>query len=95
MEHGIVTGASYRAEMPYRGPGEKIEIPENEHGNAEYLAVKSFIECIRNNQKPAADIEAGFGSGVAVAIGNEAIDKGTRVVFADRVKQAQSAKAGA
>jgi predicted dehydrogenase len=95
MEHGIKTGASYRAEMPYHGPGEKMEIPENEQGNAEYLAVKSFVDCVRNNRKPEADIDAGFGSGVAVAIGNEAIEKGSRIVFADRVKQAQSAKAGA
>jgi predicted dehydrogenase len=86
VEHGVVTGPSYRAEMPYRGPGEPIEVPQGKEGSADYLACRSFINSLRDNQRPQADERAGRAAGVAVAIGNQAIDQGRRIGFADAVR---------
>ena len=86
VEHGIVTTASFRAETPYRGPGEPIKVPEGLAGNPDYLACKSFIDCIRNHRKPSADEQSGYSSAVMVALGNQAVDTKTPVRFADHVK---------
>ncbi|HEX2711202.1 MAG TPA: Gfo/Idh/MocA family oxidoreductase [Candidatus Acidoferrales bacterium] len=88
VEHGVVTGASYLAEMPYRGPGHPIEVPEGEAGSADYLACRSFIDCVRSNRRPEADEQAGWAAGVTVAVGNHAIDHGGRVRFAEHVRAA-------
>lgn len=94
MEHVIVTGASYRAEMPYQGPGEPIPVPEGEQGNADYAACLSFIECIRNHQRPQADEQMGWRAGVTVALGNQAVDEGRRIRFADHVRPLQTQNEG-
>jgi predicted dehydrogenase len=87
VEHGIVTGATYRAEMPYRGPGEPVAVPSDKMGSPDYLACAAFIECIRkgNDQRPQADEQAGWASGVAVVLGNLAIDQGQRIVFSEHL----------
>jgi len=87
VEHGIVTGATYRAEMPYRGPGEPVAVPRDKLGSPDYLACAAFIECIRkgNDQRPQADEQAGWASGVAVVLGNQAIDQGKRIVFSEHL----------
>jgi len=87
VEHGIVTGATYRAEMPYRGPGEPVVVPEDKMGNPDYLACLSFIDSIRRDQRPQADERAGWASGVAVALGNLAIDQGKRIVFSEHLRR--------
>jgi predicted dehydrogenase len=87
VEHGIVTGATYRAEMPYRGPGEPVVVPEDKLGNPDYLACLSFIDSIRRSQRPQADERAGWASGVAVALGNRAIDQGKRIVFSEHLRR--------
>ena len=81
LEHGIVTSASYRGEMPYRGPGELVSVPEGKQGNPDYLACASFIDCIRANQRPEADEGLAWAAGVAVAFGNQAIDQGKRITL--------------
>jgi predicted dehydrogenase len=72
-EKGITTGASYRAggEMPYRGAGKKLDVPV--HEDPTQTACRSFIECIRTGQKPAADVHAGHGAALAVVVANESI----------------------
>jgi predicted dehydrogenase len=87
VEHGITIGASFRAEVPYSGPGDPLPLPEGIEGSADYLAVRSFIECLRKNQRPSADDRAGWASGVTIALGNQAITTGERVKFADHIKQ--------
>jgi hypothetical protein len=82
VEHGVVTSASFRAEEPYRGPGEPLPVPEGTAGSPDFLACQSFIEDIRNHQRPDADEHAGWASAVMVALGNQAIESGTRVAFA-------------
>ncbi len=86
VEHGITTTASFSAEVPYTGPGDPLHVPEGKEGSADFLACQSFIECLRNNQRPSADEHAGWNSGVTVALGNLAIDSGQRVLFADHLK---------
>ena len=88
VEHGVVTGASYLAEMPYRGPGHPIEVPESKAGSADYIACRSFIDCVRNNRRPEADERAGWAAGVTVAVGNHAVDQGGRVRFTEHVRMA-------
>jgi predicted dehydrogenase len=86
LEHGIVTGASYRAEMPYRGPGEAVSVPKDQLGSADYVACSSFIESIRSNHRPEADEQIAWASGVAVALGNQAIEAGKRVSFREHLR---------
>ena len=86
IQRGIVTGATYRAELPYRGPGEAIPVPEDKQGSPDYLACSSFIECVRNNRRPEADEEKAWREGVAVALGNQAIYQGQRIVLRDHLQ---------
>jgi predicted dehydrogenase len=83
---GLITGPSYRAEMPYTGPAEEFEIPEGNSGSATYLACESFVDCIRNNKRPQVDEVVGRESGAMVALGNMAIESGKIIKFADHVK---------
>ena len=86
VEHGVVTGASYRAELPYRGQGQPISVPSGTQGNPDFVACNSFIESIRNNQRPKANEEVAWNCGVTVALGNYAIDHETRVKFSDHLR---------
>ncbi len=87
-ERGVPTGATYRTrgEMPYRGPGSPVKIPEGAEGNPNFLACRSFIESLRNNTRPLADERVGWGSAVSVYLANQAIEAGRRITFADHLK---------
>jgi len=86
VEHGVVTGASYRAELPYRGQGQPLKVPEGTQGNPDFLACNSFVDSVRNNQPTKADEEVAWNCGVTVALGNYAIDHDARVKFSDHVR---------
>jgi predicted dehydrogenase len=86
VEHGVVTGASYRGEIPYRGSGHPIDVPEGKESNPTYAACESFIRSVRQNKRPEADERVAWAEGVAVTLGNKAIDYGKRVLFAEHVK---------
>ena len=86
VEHGVTTGASFAAEVPYNGAGEALVVPDGLEGNVNYLAMSSFIDCLRNNKRPSADERAGWNSGVTIALGNLAISSGQRVNFADHIR---------
>src|SRR2546425_5115679 len=87
-ERGVPTGATYstKGEMPYRGPGSPVRVPEGTEGNPNLSACKSFIDSLRNNTRPFADERVGWGSGVSVYLANQAIAAGRRIMFADHVK---------
>ncbi len=85
VEHGVVTSASFRAEVPYRGPGQPIAVPEGTQGNPDFLACQAFIESLRNHRRPEADEHSGWSSAVAVALGNKAIASGAPVKFAEHL----------
>ena len=73
VEHGIVTGASYatHGEMPYRGPGEKVQTGADE--DPTFVAVRSFIEAVRGEHDIDANVDVGFGSGIACAVAHDAV----------------------
>ncbi len=87
VEHGITTSASFKAEMPYHGPGEPVPIPEDKMGNADFVACNSFIESLRKNQKPEADEETALRAGMAVALGNQALEQGKRILFSEHMRK--------
>jgi predicted dehydrogenase len=86
VQTGLITGPSYRAEMPYEGPAEEFDIPEGDSGSATLLCCQSFVDCLRNNKRPQVDEIVGRESGAMVALANLAIETGTRIQFADHVK---------
>ncbi len=87
IERGVHTSAtlSTSGDMPYRGPGLPIVIPEHEAGNPNFLAVASFVQSVRSGTRPVADEQVGWNSAVAVALGNEAIRGARYVEFADHL----------
>lgn len=87
-ERGVPTGATYRTrgEMPYRGPGSPVKIPEGAEGNPNFLACRAFIESLRNNTRPFADEHVGRASAVSVCLANKTIEAGHRIMFADHLK---------
>src|ERR671925_557625 len=82
-ERGVPTGATYRTqgEMPYRGPGSPVKIPEGAEGNPNFLACRSFIESLRKNTRPFADEQVGRASAVSVPLANKATKHGRRIPF--------------
>jgi len=87
IDHGVMTGASYMAEMPYRGKGEEVPVPEDVEGNANYLACESFVRSIVNRQKPEADEREGWAEAVAVILGHKAIEEGKRIWFREHTSR--------
>jgi predicted dehydrogenase len=87
-ERGVPTGATYRTqgEMPYRGPGSPVKIPEGAEGNPNFVACRSFIESLRNNTPSLTDEHVGWSSAVSVCLANEAIAQGRRIIFADHLR---------
>lgn len=88
IERGVRTGASYsvRGDMPYRGPGASIKVPETAAGNPNFMACQAFIDAARRQSRPFADERVGWASSVCVHLANKAIEQGTRLRVADYVK---------
>ncbi len=74
IKKGILTGASYstKGEMPYRGPGERLQVGTTE--DPTFTACRAFIDCVRKKQQPLANAEVAFASGVASACANKAVN---------------------
>lgn len=72
-ERGVVTGASYSTagEMPYRGPGERVEAGASSDPTLE--SVRSFVNAVRGEHAIDADVHVGFGSGIACAVAHDAV----------------------
>jgi hypothetical protein len=88
IQRKLVTGPTYRAEQPYHGKGESPIGGEAE--DADLLACREFIDCIRNRRRPEADENMGWSEGVTVALGNRALEEGRRIAFSDYVGTAVS-----
>ena len=75
VKHGITTGSSYstQGEMPYRGPGERLAVTATE--DPTLTACRAFIESVRSKQQPVANAGVGYGSGVAAAVANRAVNE--------------------
>lgn len=81
----VTTGPSMAAEAPYRGQGHPVELPKDAV-SADHAACRAFFESVRNNTKPDCDEHVGFKTTIPVLLGNMAIDKGSRIRFADHVR---------
>ena len=88
MKEGVNTTSTLSTEgdMPYRGPGRAITVPVEEDGDPNHLAVMSFFDDLRTDRRPFGDEQVGWGSAIAVALGNQAVYDGTPVTFSDHVK---------
>ena len=76
---------STAGDMPYRGAGEPIVVPEDEVGDPNLLAAAAFCDGLRNDRRPFADERVGWETAVSVALGNRAIYANDRVDFGDFV----------
>ena len=87
VDRGLKTGASYETnwEMPYRGPGERVQVPKEE--DPTLTACHAFAASVRNKRKPIANAEVGFGSAIACAVGKDALKEG-RVMQLPQLAQA-------
>ena len=85
-----MTGATLatRGDMPYRGRGRPLAVPDGEAGNPNFLAAADFIDAIRNDLPTFADERVGWASAVAVALGNQAVRGLNHVEFADHLEGA-------
>ncbi len=83
VQKGLATGASYRAssEMPYRGEGHRVAVANPEEPTL--TAVRSFVQCVRDNKRPFADEHVGYGGAVAVSVGIDAKEQERTVRFGD------------
>ncbi len=81
FENGIETSPSLSSsgDMPYRGTGEPIEVADPIEPDLASCA--DFIACLREGRRPVADERVGRDSGIAVALGNQAIRTGQPVTF--------------
>lgn len=72
VQRGVETGASYstHGEMPYRGPGEKLQVTGEDPTLA---ACRSFIGAVRGEHPVFADALVGFRSGIASAVAMDAV----------------------
>lgn len=88
VERGVVTGATFstKGEMPYRGSGAVVRVPDGAEGNPNFLSAAAFFDAVRSGTRPFADARAGYESATAVDLANRAIDGGRRMRFADHVK---------
>jgi hypothetical protein len=61
-------------------------VPEGLEANLDFLAARSFVDCLRNNKRPEVDEEVAWMAGVSVALGNQAIDRKMFVEFGARAQ---------
>jgi predicted dehydrogenase len=81
IEHKLITGPTYSAEQPYHGSGDTPI--KGKVDDANLLACRAFIDCIRNHRRPIADVEAGWSQGVTVALANRALELDRKVTMAE------------
>ncbi len=89
IERGVNTAATLATEgdMPYRGAGAQIVVPQEEQVSPDFRAVQSFFDSIREGTKPFANEEVGWRSAMAVALGNHAIYERMWVNFKDYTRK--------
>jgi len=88
IEHKLITGPTYSAEQPYHGKG---DVPKKgSASDADLLALKEFIDCIRKHRKPVADENLGWNQAVTVALCNKALAEGRKVTLKEFLEPAKS-----
>jgi predicted dehydrogenase len=86
IKRGVFSAANYVPEIPYAGPGENFPAPEGLEANLDFLAARSFVDCLRNNKRPEVDEDVAWMAGVSVALGNQAIDRKMFLEFGARAQ---------
>lgn len=81
IEHKLITGPTYSAEQPYTGKG-KCPI-KGDASDADLLACREFIDCIRHHRRPTANEDVGWSQGVTVALCNRAMELGRKLTMAE------------
>jgi predicted dehydrogenase len=81
IEHKLITGPTYSAEQPYHGKGETPI--KGEASDADLLACREFIECIRTRRRPIADENLGWSEAVTVAMCNHALQTGRNIKLSE------------
>ncbi len=68
IDHGVETGASYSTgnEMPYRGPGDKVQVP---YEDATLVACRAFIQSVRSGKPQAVGVDIGYRAAIACSRG--------------------------
>ena len=86
IEGGVHTRAtlSTSGDMPYRGGGEPIHVPDDAAGDPSLRSARAFVESVRSGSRPFADEGVAWNQGVAVVLGVEAVRTGSRIDFAAR-----------
>ena len=76
VQKGVETGASYNVDsaIPYRGPGHRLNMKRDE--DPTLTACKSFMECVRSKKQPFANVDVGYKSAIACAVGRHAMYEG-------------------
>lgn len=88
IQHKLITGPTYSAEQPYHGKG-KTPV-KGEAADADLMACREFIDCIRNHRRPVTDENVGWSQGVTVALCNRALEAGRKVTLAEFLGNAAS-----
>ncbi|GAA3765298.1 Gfo/Idh/MocA family protein [Terriglobus aquaticus] len=72
VEHGVETGASYSTgnEMPYRGPGDKVQVT---YIDPTLACASAFFAAVRGGAKPLANAEVGYRAAIACAVAHDAV----------------------
>ncbi len=72
VEHGVETGASYSTgnEMPYRGPGDKVQVT---YVDPTLACCSAFVASVRGQAKPAANIEVGYRAAISCSVAHDAV----------------------
>ncbi len=72
VEHGVETGASYSTgnEMPYRGPGDKVQVT---YVDPTLACCSAFFASVRGKAKPAANVEVGYRAAIACSVAHDAV----------------------
>lgn len=72
VEHGVETGASYATgnEMPYRGPGDKVQVT---YIDPTLACASAFFAAVRGGAKPLANAEVGYRAAIACAVAHDAV----------------------
>lgn len=72
-------------DMPYRGVGSPIVIPEESIGDPVARTCLAFLDSVRSGTQPRGGVDVGWRSGVTVALGIQAVRSGEVVDFADHL----------
>lgn len=72
VERGVEAGASYSTgnEMPYRGPGDEVQVT---YIDPTLACDAAFFAAVRGGAKPVANVDVGYRAAIACAVAHDAV----------------------